>query len=122
MKRSLSQLLLQVAHDFHRKISDTGSPSRIFCPRCDKPITPDHRCLSRRHFFGMLAGAAAVAAVAPEPLLRIGDTLTITTFTVEPIIANRLYRIGGAYRQYNSDGGDLGIGPSLSIGYEVVPR
>lgn len=30
----------------------------LYCPRCDKRMEPDHRCLSRRHFFGMLGGAA----------------------------------------------------------------
>lgn len=46
--------------------------SEIYCPRCDKRITPDHRCLSRRHFFGMLAGAAALL-VAPKPALPSYD-------------------------------------------------
>lgn len=38
----------------------------LYCPRCDKRIEPDHRCLSRRFFLGML-GAAGAAAVLPKP-------------------------------------------------------
>lgn len=37
----------------------------LYCPRCDKRIEPDHRCLSRRWFLGML-GAAVVAPVLPK--------------------------------------------------------
>ncbi len=56
----------------------------IYCPRCDKRLTPDHRCaaLTRRHFFGLIAGAAAVAAMpkvaayADPMVLRRGDTLS----------------------------------------------
>ncbi len=62
----------------------------IYCPRCDKRITPDHRCLSRRHFFGMLGAAAALFAAKPALLaydlkaslpdpyvLRMGDRLIL---------------------------------------------
>lgn len=67
----------------------------IYCPRCDKPITPDHRCLSRRHFFGMLAGAAAAAAalgsagLSPGLRLRRGDVLSVTSVLAAQIEAVR---------------------------------
>lgn len=73
----------------------------IYYPRCDKRITPDHRCLSRRHFFGILAGAAALL-VAPKVvpancltagdfrkarnILRAGDSLSVT-FTGHTAVA-----------------------------------
>lgn len=40
--------------------------STLYCPRCDRRLTPDHRCLSRRVFLGMLGiGGAAVAIGQP---------------------------------------------------------
>lgn len=53
----------------------------IYCPRCDKPIAPDHRCLSRRHFFGLFAGAAAAVALAGPAVeaLTKGAGLTMKT-------------------------------------------
>lgn len=65
----------------------------IYCPRCDKPITPDHRCLSRRHFFGSVAGllacalsgkaiaAPATMALVPSSILRAGDAISISVTT-----------------------------------------
>lgn len=34
----------------------------VICPRCERPLSHGHRCLSRRHFFFGLAGSAALAA------------------------------------------------------------
>lgn len=36
----------------------------LICPRCERPLSPDHRCLSRRHFFFGLAGSVALAAAS----------------------------------------------------------
>ncbi len=57
----------------------------IYCPRCDKPIAPDHRCLSRRHFFGLLTGAAAVVILAPEPVIVPASTVDVLVAQLEVI-------------------------------------
>lgn len=72
----------------------------IYCPRCDKPIAPGHRCLNRRHFFGMLAGAAA-AILAPSLAIAKPATLLgmpiVYSAAVPPgtafVISRKLYRI-----------------------------
>lgn len=101
----------------------------IHCPRCDKPLAPGHRCLNRRHFFGMLAGAAAAIlapklAPVPPPAFELMGMPVISSAGV-PVgalspysvihISNQLFRIpiqlyrGGAFAKYEH-GGDLGIG------------
>lgn len=82
MIRSLSRILSQAAAPFNKQISYATT---LYCPRCDKPIAPGHRCLSRRHFFGMLGAAAATILVPPAvslpvPLthLQAGDHLSLS--------------------------------------------
>lgn len=36
----------------------------MFCPHCDKRLSPDHRCLSRRVF--LFSGLGAVFGLAPK--------------------------------------------------------
>ncbi len=57
----------------------------IYCPHCDRRLTPDHRCVSRRMFFGLLGLGAAAAALpvglAMKPkgiILNAGDRIGIT--------------------------------------------
>jgi len=54
----------------------------LYCPRCDKRLTPDHRCVSRRIFLGMLGlGGSAVALAPTAPadtnLIMPGDLFAV---------------------------------------------
>lgn len=78
----------------------------LFCPSCDRRLTPDHRCLSRRVFlgalFGALAGSKAVQAQAAKTGLVIDhidwDTKTITfcgiKYEVNPLVPRNEIWIG----------------------------
>lgn len=104
---SFSHILRRVKTSFNRQ------NAYVYCPRCDKPITPGHRCLGRRHFFGMLAGAAAVVA-APGPRVLPADVINAQLYRI-PV---QLYQ-GGAFRRYSPDGGDLGIGSMPTISWSI---
>jgi hypothetical protein len=47
--------------------------TRLYCPRCDKRLTPDHKCLSRRFFLGMLGTAMGVVAAPSAVLFPVVD-------------------------------------------------
>lgn len=91
------------------------------CPRCERAMEghDDAECsrkMSRRFFFGVCAGAAK-ELVIPGPSLK---TVTIASIYPNQItVGSLLYRIpiqqyrGGAFRQFNPDGGDLGSGGSV---------
>lgn len=53
----------------------------LYCPRCDKRIEPEHRCLSRRIFLGALLGASA-AVVVPKPVVAAPPTVTVACATI----------------------------------------
>lgn len=63
--------------------------SEVLCPRCERAMQPGHECrgLSRRFFFGALAGAAAAVTlpqVIIEPACGSGNALlTIQAVTWE---------------------------------------
>ena len=53
-----------------RLFGKTKTSSEILCPRCERAMEADHECrkgVSRRHFFGMLGGAAAAVALPRPP-------------------------------------------------------
>lgn len=88
MISALSCILHRVVTPSNRRNAYAPEAPAIYCPRCDKPITRDHRCLSRRHFFGLLGAAAALSAQVVKPFpgalanrrlasLRPGDLLSV---------------------------------------------
>lgn len=47
---------------------------KLLCPRCEKPMEPEHECrrkLSRRFFFGLLAAPLASKLVDVSPPLSV---------------------------------------------------
>ncbi len=77
--------------------------------------------VGRRNFLAALLGSAAID---PERLLWIPGKKVISV--PKPSLPQALYRIpvcssiGGAYRTFDIDGGDLGIGSFMSITYEIL--
>ena len=47
----------------------------LYCPRCDRRLTPDHRCLSRRIFLfaGLGAGIASGIGTVPPKYFTITE-------------------------------------------------
>jgi hypothetical protein len=76
----------------------------LYCSKCDKRLTPDHICgLSRRFFFGLIAGAAASAFVPPSTpdnvLLRAGDLLQVNLSSAE-VVGGALITVSRDGRQF----------------------
>lgn len=101
----------------------------IHCPRCDKPIAPGHRCLSRRWFLGLLGASAAAVLVPPAislPVPLAPAVIPVHHFRQHSAISNKLYRIpfqiyqGGAFAKFNPDGSDLGTASEYSIAWGIA--
>ena len=56
--------------------------AEILCPHCEHAMEPGHKCsaMSRRYFFGVLAGAASAAMVTPEPKVYFSRELILTVY------------------------------------------
>ncbi len=71
-----------------RLFGKSDEPAEILCPHCEKAMAPDHdvdRCarkgMSRRFFFGTMAGAAVAVALpsVATPELEVGDIISIAS-------------------------------------------
>ncbi len=71
-----------------RIFGKTEESAEILCPHCENAMAPDHdvdRCarkrMSRRFFFGTMAGAAVAVALpsVATPELAVGDIITIAS-------------------------------------------
>ena len=78
---------------------------QLYCPRCDKRLTPDHRCLTRRFFFGML-GAAAAAVAMPKEAGEFAVPQTYTVVSVERLSLDSIgeRRVKRHQRWFKHDG------------------
>lgn len=58
----------------------------LYCPRCDKRLTPDHCCVSRRIFIGALLGATIVPAAIATQGTSVADVVAAQMEAVRPLI------------------------------------
>ena len=54
-----------------------GRAGVMYCPRCDRWLTPDHRCVSRRIFLGMLGFGAALGVMTDAEAIAANDAFNM---------------------------------------------
>lgn len=68
----------------------------LYCPRCDRRLSPDHRCVSRRIFLAAIFGGAACTVLTPTHKLLNAKTIGVPepSWTVVVNDYLRLFRPG----------------------------
>lgn len=96
----------------------------LHCPHCDRRLTPEHRCLSRRVFlgalFGALVGSKAVQAQAEKTGLVITGidwktkTITMGTQLMRVVVSDNVPK-NQVWMMSEKDWGKLIRGPEVKI-------